>query len=74
MVQETGYAATPPLMTGRGLNDSPGPKRTDEPLAVALFRSYSSGRAAKASLVSRYQSIDFLGWRQRLFMASRDSW
>jgi hypothetical protein len=37
-------------------------------------RSHSSGRAAKASLVSRYQSIDFLGWRQRLFMASRDSW
>ena len=36
--------------------------------------SHSSGRAAKASLVSRYQSIDFLGWRQRPFMASRDAW
>lgn len=37
-------------------------------------RSQSSGRAAKACLVSRYQPIDFLGWRQRLFMASRASW
>jgi hypothetical protein len=34
----------------------------------------SSGRAAKACLMPRYQSIDFLGCRQRLFMASRASW
>jgi integrase len=37
-------------------------------------RCQSSGRAAKARLVSRYQPMDFLGWRQRLFMASRASW
>lgn len=28
------------------------------------------GSAANASLVSRYQSSDFLGWRQRAFIAS----
>ena len=29
------------------------------------MRSQSSGRAAKACMVSRYQPIDFLGCRQR---------
>lgn len=34
---------------------------------------HPSGSAAKAALTSRYQPIDFLGWRQRLFIASRAS-
>ena len=34
---------------------------------------HSSGSSAKARLAPRYQSIDFLGRRQRAFIASRAS-